>query len=106
MTLETAWTARLQLWAEANKIWDEGDMHRAEGSKLWAKGTEIRAEANRVWAEGNFFAVIEDTKQSTERNRLRAENEILLAIGAKHRAEKEGREHERQQRQQRVQRLI
>jgi hypothetical protein len=56
--LQTAWTARLKLraeaakvWAEAAKVWAEGDKLRAEGAKLWAEGDKLRAEGDRLWAE-------------------------------------------------------
>ena len=57
--LQNAWTARLKLRAEADKLraegaklWAEGDKLRAEGDKLWAEGDKLRAEGSKLWAEG------------------------------------------------------
>ena len=40
-----------KLWAEGAKLWAEGDKLRAEGDKLWAEGDKLRAEGNKLWAE-------------------------------------------------------
>jgi hypothetical protein len=72
LKLHDAWSKRLKLRAEGDKLMDEGH-------KLWAEGDELRAEGNKLWAEGSKLWA-EGSKLRAEGNKLWAEA-ILDAYG-------------------------
>jgi hypothetical protein len=56
LKLAEQWKQRLELQAEAEMLWDEGDKLRDEGSKkLMAEGDKLRAEANKLLAEADIL---------------------------------------------------
>ena len=53
LKLHAAWSQRLKLRAEGDKLWAEGSKLRAEGDKLRAEGSKLWAEGDKLWAEGD-----------------------------------------------------
>jgi uncharacterized coiled-coil DUF342 family protein len=72
------WKKYLELRAEGNKLWAEGNKLRAEGDKLWAEGNKLRAEGDKLRAEGDKLCA-EGDKLRAEGNKLRAEGDKLWA---------------------------
>ena len=63
LKLHAAWSQRLKLraegdklQAEGNKLWAEGDKLQAEGNKLWAEGDKLQAEGDKLWADAILAA--------------------------------------------------
>jgi hypothetical protein len=58
LKLADQWKQRIELraeaeklWVEGNKLWVECDSRRVEGYKLMAEANRLMAEANKLWAD-------------------------------------------------------